>query len=121
LQSHRTNFSGVFEREREVALFDQCLDKTTFGQGSVVFVSGEAGIGKTTLLRLLAARAPSNWSIHWGSNDDLSTPRPLSPLLDIANDIGLSEQSLLSSKMIDRQSDIFGAFLDSLLERKKPA
>jgi DNA-binding CsgD family transcriptional regulator len=117
----RTVFPSVFEREREIALFDQCLDKTTFGQGSVVFVSGEAGIGKTTLLRMLAARAPGNWNIHWGSNDDLSTPRPLSPLLDIAQDIGLSEHNLLNSKTIDRQSDIFGAFLGALRERKKPS
>jgi DNA-binding CsgD family transcriptional regulator len=111
---------AMLEREAELALFDDCIQRVTFGRGTVVFVSGEAGIGKTTLLRTLANKAPKNWSTHWGSNDDLTTPRPLSPLLDIAKEIGISEQTLLHSKITDRQSEIYGAFLQALRERRQP-
>ena len=57
------------------------------GAGRVVLVSGEAGIGKTALLRSFcdgAARA----RVLWGDCDPLFTPRPLGPLLDVAEASG---------------------------------
>ena len=51
------------------------------GGGAFVWLVGEAGIGKTSLLRALAGRGPA-W---WGQCDPLSTPRPLGPLLDLAD------------------------------------
>lgn len=119
LPSFNSSFA-MLERESELGLFDDCIQRVTFGSGTVVFVSGEAGIGKTTLLRTLASKVPQNWSVHWGSNDDLTTPRPLSPLLDIAKDLGLSEQTLLHSKITDQQSEIYGALLQALRERRRP-
>ena len=46
-------------RERELAFLDACLDRALSGQGNVVFVAGEAGRGKTVLLRAFAARSQS--------------------------------------------------------------
>ena len=51
--------------------------------GSVVLVGGEAGIGKTALLREFCARQ-RDMRVLWGGCDDLFTPRPLAPLHDIA-------------------------------------
>jgi DNA-binding CsgD family transcriptional regulator/tetratricopeptide (TPR) repeat protein len=60
--------------------------------GSVVLVGGEAGIGKTALLREFCARQ-RDMRVLWGGCDDLFTPRPLAPLYDIARQCpgGLSE------------------------------
>ncbi len=44
-------------REGELAFLDARLDRALSGQGNVVFVAGEAGRGKTVLLRAFAARA----------------------------------------------------------------
>ncbi|HEX7224920.1 MAG TPA: AAA family ATPase, partial [Candidatus Limnocylindria bacterium] len=53
--------------------------------GHVVVVEGESGIGKTSVLRALAARAPATGlRVLWGACDALATPRPLGPVHDMA-------------------------------------
>ena len=80
---------ALLEREAALATFDRLLDATRAGGGHVLLVSGEAGIGKTTLLKALAARA-GDAALWWGACDGLETPHPLAPLHDIARraDVG---------------------------------
>jgi DNA-binding CsgD family transcriptional regulator len=54
----------------------------------MVLVSGEAGIGKTSLLRAFCDQATGSHQILWGGCDALFTPRPLGALLDIAETAG---------------------------------
>ena len=54
------------------------------GHGSVVLVTGEAGIGKTSLVRAFAARLPSARALLLSACDDLMAPRTLGPLRDAA-------------------------------------
>src|SRR5215468_6744635 len=52
------------------------------GNGRLVLLSGESGIGKTVLLEGFQQQMPgSRWL--WGGCDGLLTPRPLGPLFDI--------------------------------------
>jgi DNA-binding CsgD family transcriptional regulator len=51
--------------------------------GRVVLVRGEAGIGKTALLRAFCDGAGAA-RVLWAACDPLFTPRPLGPLLDVA-------------------------------------
>ena len=50
-----------------------------------MLVAGEAGIGKTALVRTFCEGRPR---VLWGACDALYTPRPLGPLVDIAEEAG---------------------------------
>jgi DNA-binding CsgD family transcriptional regulator len=57
------------------------------GNGRLVLVSGESGIGKTAMLEAFQAQCQgARWL--WGGCDALLTPRPLGPLFDIAAQAG---------------------------------
>jgi hypothetical protein len=54
-------------REAALAELESCLDKALRGQRQVIFVSGEAGIGKTTLVDAFHHRATRpHLRMAWG-------------------------------------------------------
>jgi DNA-binding CsgD family transcriptional regulator/tetratricopeptide (TPR) repeat protein len=54
------------------------------GEGRLVLVYGEAGIGKTSLVESFVRERARTSRVLWGACDSLYTPRPLAPLYDIA-------------------------------------
>src|SRR5215469_15482954 len=81
--------------------------------GRVVLVSGEAGIGKTSLMK--AWCAATGRRVLWGSCDALRTPRPLGPLHDIARQAGGQLAAAMGAG--NARQAMFGAFLDELADR----
>ncbi len=57
-------------------------------EGRLVLVAGEAGVGKTALLRRFCDSRRSSVRSLWGVCEPLLTPRPLGPLCDVAEAIG---------------------------------
>ena len=80
--------NGLLERIGELAALERSLAKARDGQGSLVLVSGEAGIGKTALVRAFCDAHRGGVRVLWGVCDPLFTPRPLGPLLDVAEVVG---------------------------------
>lgn len=81
--------TGLLERASELSrLHEGAQEAADVRRGQVVLVSGEAGIGKTELLRQFRASLPRRFSVLWGTCDPLFTPRPLGALLEPAAELG---------------------------------
>ncbi len=76
----------LLEREVELRTLHDAIERARVGEGSVMLVSGEAGIGKTRLMREFVDRADGQIRPVMGSCDDLITLRALGPFRDIARD-----------------------------------
>jgi class 3 adenylate cyclase/tetratricopeptide (TPR) repeat protein len=79
----------LLERSEALAAMSEHLaDVAHSGHGRLVLVGGEAGIGKTALVRRFCAEQSRSATVLWGACDSLFTPRPLGPLLDVAESTG---------------------------------
>lgn len=77
----------ILERDPHLQRLSLALEQASAGQGHIVLVSGEAGIGKTTFLEHFTATGAGKACVLTGHCDPLSTPTPLGPLYDIARQI----------------------------------
>jgi DNA-binding CsgD family transcriptional regulator/tetratricopeptide (TPR) repeat protein len=71
-------------RDPELELMAGVLGGVQSSGGKVVLVRGEAGIGKSSLVREFATGHGDEAHVHVGSCDDLLIPQPLGPFWDIA-------------------------------------
>ena len=74
--------SDLLERDELIATLAVALEDG----GRMVFVGGEAGAGKTSLVRALAASTDA--PVLQGACENLATPIPLGPFTDIAAAVG---------------------------------
>src|ERR1700722_12059560 len=82
-----TETSELLERSDQLAVLMTSLQETAdSGHGRVVLVSGDAGVGKTALLRAFGEGLPRSGRLRWAACDPLFTPRPLGPLFDLAGE-----------------------------------
>ncbi|HEY7343764.1 MAG TPA: AAA family ATPase [Ktedonobacterales bacterium] len=109
---------NLLERERELAALDALLGEIAAGQGRIALVTGEAGIGKTSLVERFLAQARERRHpparILWGACEALFTPRPLGPLYDIAQQEPTPLLALLEGE--SNRSTLFTAVLDELTQ-----
>src|SRR3954454_24033931 len=88
----------LLERSRELSTLGAFLDEgKEISHGRFVFLAGEAGIGKTALLRGLCADCSRGTRVLWGGCDPMVTPQPLAPLLDIADTAGAGTAALVTA------------------------
>ena len=79
-----TGALGLLERDDVLAELLEAYDGAVARSGRLVLVAGEAGIGKTALVRRLCDELPGSASPLRGGCDPLLTPRPLGPFLELA-------------------------------------
>jgi DNA-binding CsgD family transcriptional regulator/tetratricopeptide (TPR) repeat protein len=81
--------SELLERFEQLSVLAERLAAVReSSHGRLVLVAGEAGVGKTVLVRRFCAEPGRAARILWGACDPLFTPRPLGPLLDVAQTSG---------------------------------
>ncbi len=103
----------LLEREACLASLAEYAQQARLGNGRLVLISGEAGVGKSALVEQLQSDVPDAvWS--WGACDGLFTPRPLGPLVDIAARLG-GELLELCRRGAARE-DLFSAVLRRLTD-----
>jgi len=94
------------------------LDDAGKGHGALVFVAGEAGVGKTTLARTFCEVVRSSAATAWGVCDPLSTPSPLGPVIEIAASLDENVAQLFNEPRQRRLA--FRSLLDLVRSRRKP-
>ena len=80
----------LIERGGYLAALDEHLASAAAGHGRLVLVGGEAGIGKTSLVRTFAADHDQDARVVWAACDGLFTPQPLAPLFELAEQLGFA-------------------------------
>lgn len=85
----RMTQATLLERSGELSLLSELLDEVVDGPGGrLVLIRGEAGIGKTSLLRSFCEGVGGSARVVWAACEPLLTPRPYGPLVDLAGAIG---------------------------------
>jgi ATP/maltotriose-dependent transcriptional regulator MalT len=98
------------------ALISQ-FGKVSKNEGRCIFVSGEAGIGKTSLIKAFCNEVKDKCNVYHGICDALFTPRPLAPLYDVLLQLGKNIPE--GNIDITNRTVFFTNFLHELNDRKK--
>jgi predicted ATPase/DNA-binding CsgD family transcriptional regulator len=108
----------LLERDPFLLTLNDLLHQAGEGHGRVALISGEAGIGKTSLVDRFLEQHQRTTRTLWGACEALFTPRPLGPLYDIALQTQTSLRALLDSEA--NRATLFAAVLDELTRDPTP-
>jgi DNA-binding CsgD family transcriptional regulator/tetratricopeptide (TPR) repeat protein len=105
----------LLERDAALDVLAGAVAAAGAGHGSAVLVTGEAGIGKTSLVREFVERTGGRVKVLGGCCDNLLTPRPLGPLRDAAAGTGGTLEAALHAALRDGGTDaVYAAALAEL-------
>ena len=108
----KVNASMLIERDAPLETLMSSARRAATGRGSILLLGGEAGIGKTSLLREFSDSVGKGYRVLWGGCEALFTPRPLGPLQDMAQSLGGAVSALLDQTSAPER--IFPALLNAL-------
>jgi DNA-binding SARP family transcriptional activator len=97
-------------RDAELGRIDRLLNAARAGQGRTLFVSGPAGIGKTSVLRWLDWRAGElGMRVGLGTAAAIEGAWPYAPVLEALADLGRRHPALLDGLADEYRGEIEGA------------
>jgi DNA-binding CsgD family transcriptional regulator/tetratricopeptide (TPR) repeat protein len=100
----------LLERQPQLGALHGYAAEARVGDGRLVLIGGEAGVGKSSLVEELERELPG-WRWYVGACDGLFTPRALGPLRDIVLQTGGALADLVAGA--DRE-EVFTGLLDHL-------
>jgi DNA-binding CsgD family transcriptional regulator/tetratricopeptide (TPR) repeat protein len=106
---------SLLERDDGLAALARCLATVEqSGAGQAIFVAGEAGVGKTSLVRHFCngLRGPR---LLWGGCDPLATPPPLGPFVEVTGELGGTAAEIITRGA--RPYEVARALLEDLAEQ----
>ncbi|HEV2480916.1 MAG TPA: AAA family ATPase, partial [Puia sp.] len=106
----------LIERDTLLAALASCFEKAAGGEGHCVLIAGEAGIGKSSVVRAFGERLPVGSTLYLGLCDALFTPRPLAPVYDVAGQM----RGAFWARAMDNPDRglLFSSFYQDLAERR---
>ena len=107
----------LFERSGYLDMLQKQFDRTSEGEGHCIFISGEAGLGKTSLIKAFCRDNETNCNIYQGACDSLFAPRPLAPLYDIMWQVTGSLHNMEHS--LEDRSRLFSEIFHELSNKKE--
>src|SRR5258707_4117626 len=107
----------LIERDRYLAALKTIFQEVDEGEGHSVLITGESGIGKTSLIKAFCKEVKNRCNIYQGTCDALFTPRPLAPLYDILWQ--LRKGSPENSEDPSDRTVFFTRFLHELSDQKE--
>ncbi len=87
----------LFERECVLAEMEALAQIAATGAGQILLLRGEAGVGKTALVRRFLHAVAGTTETLIGCCDPLSAPRPLGPLIDMFSRLPEKQAAELSA------------------------
>ncbi len=108
----------LIERAGFLTILQSKFQLVAEGEGHCVFVTGEAGIGKTSLVNTFCREVKTKCNVYKGTCDALFTPRPLAPVYDILLQMG-KDLPETGADITDRPA-FFTRFLHELVYHKEP-
>jgi predicted ATPase len=101
----------LYERAELLGRLASLQRAARIGPGRLILVSGEAGIGKTSLVDAFCRGQAAPSLVLWGSCDAITPPRAFGPLADIADVVGGPLARALTESDRDRVLHTFLALL----------
>ena len=115
MTSAPTPVADLLERADDLSTLAETVEAVAeTGRGRLVLVSGEAGVGKTALLRRFCSEQDAR--VLWGDCDPLFTPRPLGPLFAVAEEAGGAFQDIVARGVLPHE--VAAALADELRSRR---
>lgn len=119
--AHPIATSALYERDaplRRLAVRVQALADDPAAGGGCIGLSGEAGVGKTSLLLALRRASPPTVQWLWGLCEPLLSPPPLAALLDMLDQLPPSLASLV--RQGGRMADVLAGMVALLSDAHRP-
>jgi DNA-binding CsgD family transcriptional regulator/tetratricopeptide (TPR) repeat protein len=108
----------LLERGPVLVQLSDLLHEASTGHGRLLFLGGEAGIGKTVLVRRFGQIVEQGARVLTGACDPLSTPQPLGPLLDLGAQLGPRWADMFEHT--SARNLLFHRFLKELSDASQP-
>lgn len=106
----------LVERDGFMVSLQQQFEAILAGEGHCILLSGEAGIGKTALIKAFCKQHAGQCSIYQGYCDGLFTPRPLAPLYDMLWQV--NKERWPAPPLHEERSVLFADFFQELRSKK---
>jgi DNA-binding CsgD family transcriptional regulator len=108
----------LLEREPALAVLSEALLRADQDRGRTVAVTGEAGVGKSSVLNAFADAVGTRATVMWGQCEPLHTARALGPLHDFASELGSGVIEALRAQ--SSTFSVFDAALHAIHTNEKP-